>query len=239
MTIDPLLLTRLRDQGMPDARIRHLHDAIERGSENRRHAAIHLMSEVAGGPVRHYTREDGVTAELALGDGLHWTGRALRISARRPLPATLMATLPGRRLSSVADFPGADRHVITGTSMDSNGNAWIAADAAKDEPPARGGLLQRACYRFALRRDDRRRNGTRMVCHGGEAAAVVAGIVIAIFIMPVWAVMFAHPLIGALMGMGLLALAALIFTLPWPEDWEDARKTHMTDMARLQAAQGW
>lgn len=239
MSIDPLLLARLRDRGMEDSRIRHLHDTVERGSATMRDAAIHLMSDVAEGPVRHYTRDEGLTAELSLGQGLHWTGRALRLAAPRTLPATTLDALPGQPLSLVADFPGASGHVVTGASTDPAGNTWIIADAVKVDPPARDGALRRLRHRLALIADNERRSALQVVCHGGYGAAMSGAVLLVMFVLPVWAAILKDPPTGIALGLGLLAVVALVFTLPWPERWNDPRKTHLDDMRRLQEAQGW
>jgi len=239
MSIDPLLLSRLREGGMSDVLIRHLHDVVEKGSTKMRDAALFAMSDVARGPVRHYTAKEGLTAELALDHGLHWTGRALRLAAPRTLPATVSAVLTGRPLSVLTDFPGSDAHVVTGVETDSSGNIWVAAKASKSDPPPRGRPWTRLRMTLALRLEYERRLGSPMRTTGDHTTL---GTAIAFLVMGLTAaVLFMARSVpgGIAVFVSVCVAGMLLYAQPVPTPRTDVRKMHQRDMKALQDEQGW
>lgn len=238
MTIDPLLLARLKERGMEETRIAYLHDVVEKGSREMRDAALHMMSDVAEGPVRHYTFGDGLTAELALAKGIHWTGRELRIAAPQTLPTSALSALEGKPLSYVADFPGAGEHIIKGAAVDASGNNWISVIAAKVSPPAKGPLFQRLRYRRDLHADHDERSGKRIVSHG-NFVSTIGGIALFVFSVFILSRMESGLALKFLLGATSLTGAILLAFLPAPKRFKDPSGKHMEDMKALQISQGW
>lgn len=242
--MDAILLARLREAGVEDGMIRVLHDTIVGDDPRWSEAARHMASTLVAGPVRYYGADEGVTAELQLAPGIHWTGRGVRIAGRR-LPDTVLAAIVGRRMSEVVEFDGADGLTITGAGVSTGGDTWIAADKTSVEPPPRPSRGQAARFRRELEADHRARPRSALDAPRrppGTSSPLIVAIMAATLALAATALVLAcrgsQHKAEILMPMAAV-LGALMCLHPRDRYGGSAAKDHMREIRALQAEQGW
>lgn len=242
--MDAILLARMRDAGLEDGMIRFLHDVIVGDDPRWAEAARYLASTAVGGPVRFYGPDEGVTAELQLAPGIHWTGRAVRV-ARKRLPDTVLASVVGWPMSKVVDFDGADGLTITGASVATDGSTWLAATKTAVDPPPRPAAAAAARFRRMLEADHEARPRSALDAPapppGTGSPLILAIMATALVLAAVWirlAWTGSHHKTEALAPIAAL-LGGLMCLHPKDRYRGSSAKQHMREMRALQAEQGW
>lgn len=139
MSLDPLLLSRLRDAGLSDGYIRHLHDAALGPTSTISVGAIDAMIDATQAAIN--VAGHSITSCVRLAEGVHWTGSAVRLAGQSAIPETVIATLPGKPLSSVIDTPGvASKRIETVDNLTTN--ATLIHVDTDPVPPASSRIRQ-------------------------------------------------------------------------------------------------
>jgi len=121
--IDASIVPLLRHKGLSARDIDHLLNDLAHDFEHARHVLDVLI------PTSERTEmvDDHVVFSAIIGRRMKWDGTTLTIRDPEPLPDTVMAALPGRRLSTMVDHPGLPDRVIETVDIDDDGMTMTTA----------------------------------------------------------------------------------------------------------------